>query len=282
MLTKTRSDIERLARELGVRPPPEALSSEAERNVAYLLGDVESEEPSESPLVLTPTREGLLANLGWSLRHSWPSRTGPVDRLTYNAVVRTAIAANSLIVGMSRYTLAELAGISPSTAHRSLNRHVAAARFAKLAPESEELALRYHVLDVLQSDTRHTSDSLLTAVSGIEMQQPPPDLFRAAGGLSKAALRVYEVLDPTRPQTAAELARKLDRNRSSVSRILPKLYSAGLAQDLEEGWVRTDANLEQVAEDYGVKGAAERMRCYNAQQRQAYRAFLGRKKEQQG
>jgi DNA-binding transcriptional ArsR family regulator len=205
---------------------------------------------------------------------------GATDRLTYNAVVRTAIAANSMIVGMSRYTLAELAGVSPSTAYRSLNRHVTEARLARLAPESEELALRYEVLAVLQSDTKHSSSSLVTALSGIEMQQPPPDLFRAAGGLSKAALRVYEALDPTRPQTAAELARKLDRNPSSVGRILPKLFSAGLAQDLEDGWVRTDANLEDVAEDYGVNGAADRMRRYNAQQREAYRAFLKRKKEQ--
>ena len=99
MPTKT-LDVERLARELGVRPPPLPLSDKGQE-IAALLSESPEDIPAgmDSDIRLTPTREKLLINLRWSLGYSWPSRTGPVDRLTYNAVVRTAIAANSLIVG---------------------------------------------------------------------------------------------------------------------------------------------------------------------------------------
>jgi hypothetical protein len=226
------NDVTKVAVALGVDPPPLPLSSEGQRNVELI-----SEQPLRGkvgPLALTSTRRILLAQLEWSQGDAWPERTGPTDKLTYEAVVRTAVAANELTVGMSRYTLAELTGLSSSTAYRSTKRHVARGRFTSKPSEQEELGTRYTVVQtVVQSDTRHGHlPSFLTAVSSLTMHQSPPDLFRSRAGLSKAALRLYDALDPTQGQRVADLAAKLNRHRTSIE---PRSTGQGLTL----GWPRT-------------------------------------------
>ena len=104
-----------------------------------------------------------------------------------------------------------------------------------------------------------------------------PDLFKSRDGLSKAALRVYEALDLTQAQKAAELARKLKRNRSSVGRQLKQLANFGLAAKVDNKWLKLDADLEKLAEEQGTAEAVERTRAYNESLREGYRAYLKRK-----
>lgn len=252
-------------------------------------------EPSPSAkkasLEPTPTRQGLLAELAWANEQPWPGRSGTTDQLSYIAVVRTAIAANNRTVGMSRYTLSELVGISPSTAYRSLERHVSQGRLLRHAPASEELATRYEVVlhnetrdslrapqDLLQNETRHVlTDSPLLAESGLIAQQPLPDLFRTRLGLSKLAFLLYHALEDGRPLKAAELARRVGKNRSTVGRALrEQLFSAGLALETPNGWLRQPADFKKLAIDLGTAGATERTRKRNAEQRENYRSALER------
>jgi len=235
---------------------------------------LEREARRQVELKPTRTRERLAAELEWANRQAWPGRSGTTDRLTYTAVVNTAIAANELTVGMSRYTLSEFVGIAPATAYRSLERHVRQGRLLRHPPASIELASRYEV--VLRNETRR-NPSQGTVVSSLVMQQPVHDAFRTRQGLSKTALLVIEALDFEHPQTAAELARKIGKHRSTIGRILSgQLFSAGLALETSNGWLRTDASLDELAVDLGTSGAAERTRKRNAEQRELYRLGLER------
>jgi hypothetical protein len=183
------------------------------------------------------------------------------------------------MVEVSRYTLAELSGVSPSTARASLKRHVAKGRFASFPRKDEARATPYRIsLGVLQSDTKPREHTLLTALFRLNLQQPPPDLFCGRAGLSKAALRYYEALDPERPQKAADLARKLKRNRSSVGRQLKQLEAFGLAVESAEGWLKADADLEKLAEERGIAGITERKRAYHESLRPGHRAYLEHKR----
>ena len=172
MPTTTHLDLERLAHKLGVKPPPLPLSDEGEEIAAALLNE---------PLALTDTREKLARLLLWSQGYAWPERTGATDKLTYEAVVKTAIAANSLMVEVSRYTLAEQAGVSPSTARASLKRHVAKGRLVTFPREDEARATPYRIkAGVLQSDTKHREHSSLSAVFRLNLHSLP--LISSAGG----------------------------------------------------------------------------------------------------
>jgi ribosomal protein S25 len=266
MLTKTR--IEGLARQLGVRPPPLPLSGEGEETAAALLGE----------LALTDTREQLARLLLGSQEHAWPERTGAPDKLTYEAVLRTAIAANALMVEVSRYTLAEQTGVSDSTARASLKRHVAKGRLVKFPREDEARATPYRInLSVLQVDPKPREHSSLLAMLRVTMQQSPPDLFCGRAGLSKAVYRYYEAVDRMQPQSTAELARKLGRNRSSAGRALRQLEAFGLVEKAEDGWLKTEADLEKLAEEHGTAGTTERKRAYHESLRPGHRAYLEHK-----
>jgi hypothetical protein len=235
-------------------------------------------EPSEGELPLTETREQLARLLLWSQEHAWPERTGATDKLTYEAVIKTAIAANSLVVEVSRYTLAEQTGISDSTAKASLKRHTAKGRLARFPREDEARATPYRInLDVLQVDTKHREQSFLSVVFRATLQQPPPDLFCGKVGLSKQALRAYEALDPEEAQTAADLGRKLHRHRSSVGRLLTKLADYGLAVDTGDGWLKLNVDLEKLAEDHGMAGITQRKRAYHESLRPGHREYLKHK-----
>jgi hypothetical protein len=108
----------------------------------------------------------------------------------------------------------------------------------------------------------------------VTMQQSPPDLFCGRAGLSKATYRYYEAVDRTQGQSTADVARKLNRNRSSAGRALKQLEAFGLVEKAEDGWLKADADLEKLAEEHGTAGTTDRKRAYHGRLREGHRAYL--------
>jgi hypothetical protein len=301
MKTTEALEIDRLARQLGVRPPPLPLTDEGQEIAAALLGDEDREwleatiaaaqerrakarvirEAGRTPRLTT--RETVIALASWAEGQKWRNAT---DFYAYRAFLDVAYRANKLHdIGMSQYQLSEAIGGSNRANWEAIKRlerrGLIKCETLQSDVRDESLAYRYALAvpdDVLQSNV-----SLVTTIPP-ECQDSRnnatlvPDLFKGREGLSKAALRVYEALDPEQAQTAAELGRKLDRNRSSVGRTLKQLEAFGLVEKAEDGWLKADADLDKLAEEHGAAEAAKRKRAYNERQREGYRIYLEHKR----
>jgi predicted transcriptional regulator len=183
-------------------------------------------EEDEAPLADTKTRQAVLGMLAWALEDGWKGRGGATDFHAFLAFLGVAYRANKLFVGMSQYQLAELIGVNPSTAWRSIRRlerkgllkREDAHRRTTHLPAENSLAGSYLLIGPENAHRRitlvTTYSSSFLVVSNAPMRVP--DAFRTKGGLSKAALRLYEALDLTQAQTPSELADRLSRDVRTV------------------------------------------------------------------
>jgi predicted transcriptional regulator len=287
---KQRSDVDKVAAALEVEPPPLPLSPEGQRNTEIVLREPITEngdESSERPL--TSTRSKILALVEWAEAQAWTGRGGATDHQAYLAFLGAAYGANTLLVDMSQYRLAETIGVSHTTAWRAMRR---LEQRGLLRPEDRASV---HKGVTYSSDAKIVSSSyLLTNQEGVHRRvtytptpllkgrmshsyAQVPEAFMGRSGLSKAALHTYRLLDPTKGQSEKELAEKLGRNRSSVNRTLRQLAKLDLAHKGPEGWILGSASLEEVAEILTTTGAAGRMRAYHESLREGYRAYLKHK-----
>jgi predicted transcriptional regulator len=272
----------RVALDLDVQPPPLPLSEEAIRNVALLMGEDDTQKPtSEVPpsLRLTRDRQKLLTEVQWVNVQPWSGQGGAYNRLGYLAFLGVAWRVNRLTdLGVSVREFGEWIGTkSIATANRVQWRILDLGLVRRREEELEGVRTTSYRYD-LQLQSRYSlSTTSLPYLNEIVPSLPlVPEAFWTKGGLSKASLRLYEALDPVRWQTRAELAERLHRNPSSVSRLLRNLFSAGLAEPSAEGWRRADADLDLLAQDYGTTGIREEVHRFNQQQRAAFTAWIER------
>jgi len=252
-----------------------------------------NEHPEHPSLKLTRTRQKLLAELEWTNAQAWPGRSGTTDKLAYMSVLGIAWRVNRTDdVGVSVRELGELIGVAFETARRALRRLFERDLLRRAEDEQPKgRSSRFNV--VLHNDVSLADDDAvllrnevsLTATTTIlslrpktdlVTQQSVPDAFRTQKGLGKTAYLVLGQLEDAHPQTASELATRVGKHRSTVSRSLRQLESAGLALETPNGWRKEPADLQQLAEDLGTAGAAERLRQHNAEQRVGYRRYLER------
>jgi DNA-binding MarR family transcriptional regulator len=313
---KTTLDIDRLAAELDIAPPPLPLSEQAQRDADYLLSTQDSplriavledapaesgdpgtmadiaaglavfeDEDEDDERPLTATRRTVLAMLAWALEDGWPGRGGATDFYAYRAFLNAAYRANKLIVGMSQYQLALAIGKNSSTAWRVIRRlerrgliEAQGDGHRRTTPRSGEKLLAGSYL-LTEAPNRHRritlpySPSFVMAVSNADM----PAAFRTKDGLSTARRRLYEALDVTQARTAAEIAGSLKRDPSTIRKALKDLEGSDLARRTPDGWVKGNADLQEVAKDLRTTGAEKRQRDYYDRLREGYRAFLQRK-----
>ena len=301
----TEIDLDKLARQLGVEPPPLPLSDKGQEAAAALL-DLDDEdrewyeatikagderqarvrafrEASRAPTLTT--RQMVIALASWAEGQKWRNAT---DFYAYRAFLDVAYRANKRRdIGMSQYQLSEAIGGSNRANWEAIKRLerrglIKCETLQSDVARNEAEAYRYALAlpdEVLQSSVSLDTTSPRISQDSRNNATLVPDLFKGREGLSKAALRVYEALDTAQAQTAAELGRKLDRNRSSVGRTLTQLEAFGLVEKAEDGWLRLDVDLEKLAEEHGTAEAAERKRAYNERQREGYREYLKHKAE---
>jgi DNA-binding MarR family transcriptional regulator len=248
------------------------------------LEDEGQDEDEEHPL--TATRRTVLAMLAWALEDGWPGRGGATDFYAYLAFLNAAYRANKLIVGMSQYQLALAIGKNSSTAWRVMRRlerrgliEAQGDGHRRTTPRSGEkpLAVSYLLMEALNRHRRITHGTSLPSSFEAKSNADMPDAFRGRGGFSTSRRRSYDALDYERAQTAEELAGKLKRDPSTIRKILKGLEKSHLARRTPDGWVKGDADLEEVARDLRTAGAGKRQRAYYESLRKGYLAFLQHK-----
>ncbi len=97
------------------------------------------------------------------------------------------------------------------------------------------------------------------------------DVFRFLGvGLN--AMFVRELLDQKRGTSVAELTDDLHLPRETIRRSLLKLEEAGLVEQRSDLlWYLLEKDLDLVAEELGISGAADRQRIRHAKERASFR-----------
>jgi hypothetical protein len=122
--TATTLDVERLARELGVQPPPLPLSPHGGMIAEYLsdLPDQGSVEHDSDIPTLTPARREILTLATWANDQAWPGKSGTTDLHAFRAILAVAYTANKRVVAVSQYDLSEWIDVSNRTAWNALQR----------------------------------------------------------------------------------------------------------------------------------------------------------------
>lgn len=165
--------------------------------------------------------------------------------------------------------IAELARVKSETAHRALVCLVENGYLRRCGYSKVRAALFTFGKQVLQ---KGDSTTHWTVHSVPFSQQTGGEAFMR-GALGKTAERVWHII-LVKPLTAAELARRLDVNRSTVGHALEKLNQFGLAEkDSQRRWFGNAAGEEyfvEVAAKCGTLGSLARRKEQHAKERSIY------------
>lgn len=221
----------------------------------------------------------------WLLNHPLDGRTGTYDTCVLDALLQIALQAGTLTISASARDIAERAGMSKDAANKATRRLQErgwivldtewTGRFAnvyRIQPKPEfglqNLYTSSKALNVRECIDFATTETLFAA-----------DAFRWQG-LGKTAALVCAQLQNV-PMTLDELAGKIGRDKSTISRALEKLRAANViepAADLR-GWaicwrIVPALDLKQVARDLATEGAAQRQKHDHIAERNKYRKRL--------
>ena len=224
------------------------------------------------------------------LDHPLDGRTGTYDTCVLDALLQIALQAGTLTIAASARDIAERAGISKEAANKATHRLQArgwlildtewCGRFANVyriqaKPEFglQNLYTSSKALNVRECIGFATSENLF-AGNGFFAD----DAFRWQG-LGKTAALVCAQLQHT-PMTLDELAGKLGRDKSTISRALEKLRAANVVETADlRGWaicwrISPNLDLKQVAREMSTDGIAQRQKRDHIAERDKYRRRL--------
>lgn len=248
----------------------------------------------------------------WSEAHVWKGVGGATDRSVLQVFLDLAEKQHRVFdLGLGCRDIADRAGLGGyGTASRSVKRLMRigvlvfvdkydryddgtytgprANRYALSAPslmtEREQEAWTGALTDGAQQSQVEQSDSggVGMTVSPVRTNGPlDHDAFRHRA-LGKSKLRVWEALNHEKACTTRELADMLGYTSTSTPRKhLTALANVGLAQETANGWIRTDANLDAIAQDLGTSGKGEAQRREHQEQRQRNRTKMAQRSEEQ-
>lgn len=86
------------------------------------------------------------------------------------------------------------------------------------------------------------------------------DLFRHGGGLGTPAFQILKILDADDPLTIEELMGCTGLARPTLSRVLRRMKSVGLAEDHEGAWTCLPNSPDALARAIGTEGRGARQR----------------------
>jgi hypothetical protein len=198
--------------------------------------------------------------------HRWPGKAGGSARLVLQALLDIAALAGSLAFTASRRQIAEAAGLSRSASDSAISRLVDGRWLRCQRRGRGHLPSSWKVLEH-RCGTCCTSGPLETYPfggregNGAFAQRLGHDVWRWRG-LGKSAWRILGALDTAHGTTAANLAKRLKIDRSTVGRNLVKMADHNLARRDPDGrWRREkEFDLERVAQELGVAGVGDRQR----------------------
>ncbi|MFC1921800.1 helix-turn-helix domain-containing protein, partial [Chloroflexota bacterium] len=224
----------------------------------------------ESARVLLNSYDSIdhrIANLmlNWALSSPWPGRTGATDQAVMIAHLSIALRRGQLIYGASVREIAELAGITRTSASIATNRLIDDGHLRLVQPTVGSQANIYDLTVDMHN---------LTILIGTDCQvMHSHDAFRWSG-LGKAAALVIQALSQEDSLTVAQLAEMTGKHRSTVRRALKKMASIHdpitgeeypMVEEInQEGaanrWRALDVDLDHVAKILGTKGIGDKQK----------------------
>jgi predicted transcriptional regulator len=205
-------------------------------------------------------------------RHPWPGRSGSTDRAVHEAILVMAETAGKIHPALSVRDVADRAAVSRSTASNAMHRLAHRGWLGKEHREGVGTD-RAHTWMLLRPnlDTQSTHPRTLCDTS--VQDALAHDVWRWGRGLGRSAWLVWGHLSPV-PTQPRELSQALGRSSSAVRRQLRKLADVGLAVQVAEGWVRGEADLDEVSRALGADGIGRRQAQAHALQRDAHAKWL--------
>jgi DNA-binding MarR family transcriptional regulator len=212
----------------------------------------------------------------------WQGKGGATDLAVAEAAARIAFACGGPDFTAGRMTLAVAAGVSESTAGRSLTRLTGRRWLRLIEAPTPNSAGRYRLTMPLGADRRvpdsevpelgcgpvdPTTGLPAVAVHGAPEADLGADAARWAA-LGKSTMRVLRAL-ASGPATVRELADRLLLTPNAVRIQLHKLARLDAAVREEGSWRRGPATLEEIEERFGVSGRRERQAAAHAEVRRA-------------
>lgn len=213
----------------------------------------------------------------------WPGRTGELDRRVFIALLTIAWRQNLLTVYASVREVMTLAHSSLNGAQNALKRLAESGWITPL--DKEDGAGRNYRAGIgtglyqVNGSQWATADpgtwerSVIAVKPGPERRiddLPGQGELWTVGKLGRTAGTVYAILSDY-PQTAAEIARRIGKHRSTVGRALDRLADHELATRDGDGWRVGQGDPAAAADAHGARQAAAARRRTVEQQQQAYR-----------
>lgn len=183
---------------------------------------------------------------------AWPGMSGATDVAVCEALVDLAVARGGPRLAASLPEVAVHAGISQSTARRSLRRLVSAGW----------LRIEQRATATLATVWRLVLPAQITGQLVLDLGGRPRGLgedWARWGAAGKSAARAWRVLS-REAVTEREVAELLRCSVNAARLRLRRLRRLGLAARAADGWVRGRRTGEQVARDLGTAGAQARDR----------------------
>lgn len=218
--------------------------------------------------------------LEFAYSDTWQGQTGSIDRAVLIAHARIALKSGRVIYAAGARDLAELAGVNRLTATKATHRLMERGLIRRVQESTFNLAATYQIIEQGLGVSVQVITTL-THLEGIESGKDlhTSDVFRWHG-LGKGAELIWQSLVAS-PMTIQELADTTGRNRTTVSRIIKKMYGHGMVARRDPHarrivWQAQDVDFEQVARALGTLGMSEMQRQKHKQERLKYRERLKR------
>jgi predicted transcriptional regulator len=220
---------------------------------------------------------------------AWPGRSGPTDRLVLDGLLARGwgcIRTSGLIVGVRQ--IADHVGVSKTQAANALTR-LSAGPFVTRHTRSGGYSYTLHL--PAHSDDAHDIPDMLARLSLRAAACAPGthgnplrggsicpssaqvattlgahDVWRIPG-LSGNPRRIYAVIEAAPSITTAEITGFMKIHRTTVTRALDRLHSAGLIDSTHGRWHRTHLTLNEVANQLGAAGLLQDQAARHRQER---------------
>jgi len=205
------------------------------------------------------------------------SRGGRTLRLVLLEHLAIARRIGNLTVGASEREIAERIGMDRKTVHtsrRELRSGKKVGGWLLLASGSERekrRSSRWRILVPRRHLCNYTPHAACTPPTTGEIGESgyvAHDLWRARGGLGKAAAAVYDLIGG---RTVKEIAAALCGEEAAIRKQLRKLRDKGLAdRDSNGRWHRTSKTIDHAARELGISGAGEAQKDRHREERLAF------------
>lgn len=242
-------------------------------------------------LLIESSRELLISNksidyrlakeaIAWAEASPWSGRTGSTDQAVLIAHASIALRRGQLIYGASAREIAELSGLSRTTASRRTQSLIEDGRIRLVEPTVGFQANVYDLIVDVHNGTVLSNDCHV---------MHSHDVFRWKG-LGKSAALVWHALNQKDSLTVAELEAITGKHQSTIRRRLKKMASiqdpvtgesipmvVEIDQKGANRWRALDVDLEHVAKILGTEGTGDEQKLQHKREQTSFKKIMNKR-----